>query len=105
MQLDMAVHSAAASLASALDSGSRMIREAGNLICSLDNDLLFLEANPAALKIIGLEPEQLIGRSVREFVDSDAAEKLRHVQALKEGSTLEIDLSRRTAPKSTRTGR
>lgn len=94
MQLDRAVHSAAASLSSALESGSKMINEAGNLICSIDNDLLFLEANPAALKIIGLEPEQLVGRSVREFIDSEAADKLRHVQALKENSALEIELRR-----------
>ncbi len=93
-QLDIAVHSAAASLASALEAGSRMIREAGNLICSLDNDLLFLESNPAAGKIIGLTADQLTGRSASEFVDAETIDKLRQVQASKLESKFEVLLTR-----------
>jgi PAS domain S-box-containing protein len=94
MQLDLAVHSAAASLTAAFDAGARMIREAGNLICSLDNDLLFLEANPAASKIIGLESEQLVGRSLREFVDGEVIEKFREAQNSRVESKLEVILNR-----------
>lgn len=94
MQLDVAVRSAEASLTAAFNAGARMIREAGNLICSLDNDLLFLEANPAAAKIIGIEAEQLVGRSVSEFVDGEAIDRLRQAQNSKQESKMEILLRR-----------
>lgn len=94
MQLDIAVHSAEASLKAAFDAGARLIRDAGNLICSLDNDLLFLDVNPAALKIIGIEAGQLVGRSVSEFVDGKTIEKLRQAQNESGETKLEVLLSR-----------
>ncbi len=93
MELDLAMQSAQASLSQALEAGSRMIAEAGNLICSLDNDLLFIEANPAATKILGVEPAALVGRSVREFIDSAAVEQLREVQAKRQESKFEFQLA------------
>lgn len=94
MQLDIAVHSAESSLKAAFDAGARMIREAGNLICSLDNDLLFLDVNPAAMKIIGIAEEQLVGRSVSEFVDTETIKKLRRAQSDRNEIKLEVLLSR-----------
>lgn len=99
MQLDLAVHSAEASLTAAFETGARMIREAGNLICSLDNDLLFLEANPAAAKIVGVNAEALVGRSVSEFVDSEMIDKLRQAQNSRQESKLEAFLARADGPK------
>ncbi|HIN66625.1 MAG TPA: PAS domain-containing sensor histidine kinase, partial [Candidatus Obscuribacterales bacterium] len=78
----------------AFETGARMIREAGNLICSLDNDLLFLEANPAAAKIVGVNAEALVGRSVSEFVDSEMIDKLRQAQNSRQESKLEAFLAR-----------
>ncbi|MBA3855924.1 MAG: hypothetical protein C0507_03345 [Cyanobacteria bacterium PR.3.49] len=92
--LNFAMHSAEASLTASLEAGSRMIKDAPNLICSLDNDLLFLEVNPAAAKIIGINPEQLLGMSVREFIDNHSVEQLREAQSRQQESKLEIILTR-----------
>lgn len=93
-QLDLAVHSASASLDAAIAAGQKMIREAGNLICSLDNDLLFVEVNPAAAKIAGLAPGLLVGKSVSEFVDSACVEQLRGAQSSGLESKFEFVLRR-----------
>jgi PAS domain S-box-containing protein len=84
MALDLAVHSAEASLNAALEAGARLIERAPNLICSLDNDLLFLEVNPAAKKIIGIEADRLLGMSVREFIDGESVALLRDAQSKKQ---------------------
>ena len=94
IELDLAMQSANASLASALEAGSQMIKTAGNLICSLDGDLLFAQANPAAKNILGIEPELLVGKSVREFIDSSAVDMLREAQAKSQESTMQTELSR-----------
>lgn len=94
MQLDLAIHSAQASLNAALEAGNRMIQEAGNLICTLDNDLLFLGANPAAFKILGLDAEGVIGKSVREFVDGYAINRLREAQNSQEEDKFELRIKR-----------
>lgn len=94
MQLDLAIHSAQASLNAALEAGNRMIQEAGNLICTLDNDLLFLGANPAAFKILGLDAEGVVGKSVREFVDSHAINRLREAQNSQEEDKFEVRIKR-----------
>lgn len=94
MALDLAVHSAEASLNAALEAGARLIERAPNLICSLDNDLLFLEVNPAAKKIIGIEADRLLGMSVREFIDGESVALLRDAQSKKQESKLEIFLTR-----------
>lgn len=95
MALNFAMHSAEASLSSSLEAGKRMIKDAPNLICSLDNDLLFLEANPAAAKIIGIAPESLPGLSVREFIDGQSVAQLRDAQTKQQESKLEILLTRK----------
>jgi PAS domain S-box-containing protein len=93
IELDLAMQSAQASLSQALEAGTRMIADAGNLICSLDNDLLFIEANPAATKILGVEPADLVGRSVREFIDSAAVEQLREAQSKRQERKFEFQLA------------
>lgn len=54
-------------------------------------------ANPAAARIFGVDPEQLVGHSIREFMDADTYQKILHQTAQRRGGesgTYEIQIRR-----------
>ena len=45
-----------------------MIENALNVICAIDADGRFVSVNPACRKVLGYEPEELVGRPFAEFI-------------------------------------
>lgn len=76
-----------------------VVDNAFDLICSVDADEKFAAVNPACRKILGYEPDELIGKRFVEVVEDSTKDKTRaDVQAIREKGTgqMEARLRRKT---------
>lgn len=87
-QLDQILHATASEIArreAQLYDANRLITAAArkekaliqnslDLICSLDAAGILVDVNPACVKLLGYQPEDLIGRPLMELVDADDQE-------------------------------
>ena len=65
---------------------------------SIDNDLLTSDANPAMCRMLGLTQEQMLGRSIYDFVDEANAEIFRqHVRLRAQGRAEGYEITLRRA--------
>jgi len=65
-----------------------LVQHQGEGITAVDEDEIFIFANPAAERIMGVEPGGLIGRSLAEFVDQETFEYLQdQTRARKQGKS------------------
>jgi len=77
--LDRLVHNVAAEVESAREREIAMIEKAADLICSLDEAGTFLTVNPMAMRLLSMQPADLVGTKISELTileDSFAAEEL-----------------------------
>jgi PAS domain S-box-containing protein len=81
-QLDEVFHSMAAALSEAARKERMLIRNALDVICSIDKDGRFVSVSPASRRVWGYEPEELIGRLQAEIVADDLVETLRKEKKL-----------------------
>lgn len=66
--LDNSFHDMANRLENSRRKEQAIIQNASEVLCSLDRDWNFVDANPAAQKILGVNPEDLRGRSLEQFL-------------------------------------
>jgi PAS domain S-box-containing protein len=74
-----------------------LLNKLGEGFAVVDTDEHWTYANPAAAHIFGVEPEQLIGHSIREYVDEATFQEIRHQterRRLGESSAYEIQVRR-----------
>ena len=69
--LDLFFNKMAASLTEAARKERAIIANASEVICSFDEEMKFSNANPAAEKIWGYTPEELVGKPFAELLDED----------------------------------
>lgn len=81
-QLDKILHRMADSVSQARRAERAVIADAGDVICSLNKDGCFIAANPAALKLLGYQPADLIGLHFLDIVTTADADKLASTFAL-----------------------
>jgi len=70
-ELDKVFHHMADALAEATRKERAVFEKAVDVICSLDSDGKFTRVNPAAEKVWGYKPEELMRRDVVEFLHPD----------------------------------
>lgn len=66
--LDKSFHDMAIRLDTSRRKEQAIIQNATEVLCSLDRDGNFVDANPAAERILGVSPEDLRGRSLQKFL-------------------------------------
>ncbi len=69
--LDRVFHQMAMAVAEASRKERALVDNAQDLICSVDGDGKFVKVNSASLKVLGYEPEELIGRRLIEVVSPE----------------------------------
>jgi PAS domain S-box-containing protein len=77
--LDRLIHAVASEVDAALERERSLIERAADLICSLDAGGVFLTANPMALRMLGIQPSDLVGKKLNELAadeDTFAADAL-----------------------------
>jgi PAS domain S-box-containing protein len=70
-QLDNTFHTMADALREAARRERAVITNAVDVICSLNNDLKFLNVNPASQQLFGYTPDELLGRRLTDIVPKD----------------------------------
>lgn len=70
-ELDRLIHIVAESVYSALDREQDLLISVGELVCSINEDGEFTYLNPYCRKIFLMEPDQLTGKPLIDFVISD----------------------------------
>lgn len=66
--LDKSFHDMAVRLETSRRKEQAIIQNASEVLCSLDGDWSFVDANPAAQRVLGLAPEDLRGRRLEQFL-------------------------------------
>jgi PAS domain S-box-containing protein len=77
--LDRVFHYMAKTVAEANRKERALVENARDVICSLDPDGRFVKINPASLRILGYESEELIGRRLIDLVSPEEAEHIRQM--------------------------
>ncbi len=86
--LDRTFHEMAAALAEAHRKETAVIDHAVDVICSIDSNGHFRAVNPASLKTLGYEPQELIGRQYMELIyPEDRQSTFRQIEGIKSGSS------------------
>lgn len=97
-ELDRVIHAVSDSVNEALATEEWVLRSAGDLICSINEDLVFIKLNPHALKMFGLRPDELIGKSITEFVLPDcvtlATQRLSEARSSFKETEIELTIRR-----------
>lgn len=89
-ELDGVFHQMARSLREAAQRESAIFENAMDVICSIDQNGRFATVSPASLKLLGFDPEDLIGTRFFELIVPEDVEAAREaVQRIMEGSTIE----------------
>jgi PAS domain S-box-containing protein len=83
--LDNTFHTMADALREAARRERAVITNAVDVICSLSNDLKFLNVNPASHQLFGYTPDDLLGRRLTDIVPKEDQE--RTLAAIKETAT------------------
>jgi PAS domain S-box-containing protein len=83
--LDNTFHTMADALREAARRERAVITNAVDVICSLSNDLKFLNVNPASHQLFGYTPDDLLGRRLTDIVPKEDQE--RTLTAIKETAT------------------
>jgi PAS domain S-box-containing protein len=83
--LDNTFHTMADALRQAARREQAVISNAVDVICSLSNDLKFLNVNPASQQLFGYSPEDLLGRRLTDIVQK--ADQEATLTAIKETAT------------------
>lgn len=98
-ELDRLVHSVAHSVESALANERQLFDQAADLIGSLSSDGVFTKVNSFAARLLGYEPEELLGKLLIELVSPEdihlADEHLRASKESKENVFFELKLVRK----------
>jgi len=79
--LDKSFHEMAAALMFMREKEAALLDNATEIICSLDRDFRFLNANRAVNTILGYEVDELIKTSLISLADGGAAECLRKIES------------------------
>lgn len=88
-ELDAVFHKMAGSLQEAAQRERAIFDNAMDLICSIDQNGRFATVSPAALKLLGYEPEELIGTRYFELmVPENAAAAREAMQRIMSGSSI-----------------
>ncbi|HNG75986.1 MAG TPA: PAS domain S-box protein, partial [Candidatus Obscuribacter sp.] len=89
-ELDGVFHQMARSLREAAQRESAIFENAMDVICSIDQNGRFATVSPASLKLLGFDPEDLIGTRFFELIVPEDVEAAREaVQRIMEGTTIE----------------
>ena len=84
--LDRAFHEMAESVLESAERERAIIKNAQEVICSLNNDLCFTRVNPACETVWGISPEELVGKSLLNIVASSKQQSTEEsITALKNG--------------------
>jgi|AGTN01.1.fsa_nt_gi PAS domain S-box len=92
--LDRLIHSIATNVYKALEHEQDLLNSVAELVCSIDREGTFTFVNPYSQTILLMEPDELVGRPLLEFVythDVLTADK-NLKRAKSEGKTVEFDL-------------
>ncbi len=71
-QMSSNIQALAATVKEAARKERAIIDQAVDVICSLEADLTIIKINPASVRLFGLAPVDLTGRSINEFLPDDA---------------------------------
>lgn len=97
-KLDRLFHSVAHSVNEALSKEESVLRNAGDLICSLDEESFFIRVNPYASKLFGLESNEIVDKYMLDFVLPDdranVGEKLQAARSSFEAVAFEVRMRR-----------
>ncbi|HNG21171.1 MAG TPA: PAS domain S-box protein, partial [Candidatus Obscuribacter sp.] len=89
-ELDGVFHQMARSLREAAQRESAIFENAMDVICSIDQNGRFATVSPASLKLLGFDPEDLIGTRFFELIGPEEVEAARGaVQQIMEGQTID----------------
>lgn len=95
-QLNRLLYSVSRSIEETLAKEKSVLNNANALICSLDEDRLFVTANSYASRILGVEADDLLGLSMFDFVNVDdvtrADEALRKCRLTSNTTSFELRL-------------
>jgi PAS domain S-box-containing protein len=69
--LDSYLHKVALSIEETIKKDREMVKNAVDMICSLDQDLVFISVNPYASNLLSVNQDQLVGRSILDFICVD----------------------------------
>ncbi|HEY9785554.1 MAG TPA: PAS domain-containing sensor histidine kinase [Candidatus Obscuribacterales bacterium] len=88
-QIDRAIHTLASELKRIAQQERTAVDNAMDVICSIDNTGTFTAASPGSIELFGYEPEQLIGKTLDDFiVDEDAESTCRAIDKFMAGSSI-----------------
>ncbi len=90
-RLDRVFRKMANSLAAARQKEQAVLQNAADIICSIDADGKFSAINPAVAKVLGYEPEELVGARLVHYVHGDDVEKT--LEAVKQNIAEKGELS------------
>lgn len=99
-QLDATIHSVAIAVENARRNEIELIDQAADLICSLDADGTFTKVNPFVKRMLGFEPEEVVGKTLIEMVPPleslTADDSLSAARKSKEMSSFELKMRTRS---------
>lgn len=72
--LDTSFRQMALALAESRRKERAVVDNANDVICCVDRDGTFIEANPACAQLWGFEPEELLGRNLKELLPQEQSE-------------------------------
>lgn len=101
-KLDEMLHIITAAMKEEQEKEKAMVDNTNDLICSLNKNLEFLRANKSALAFFAVEPENIVGKSVLEFLTPEdrksAEEKLKTAMTGEKSESFEFRIK---APEGT----
>jgi PAS domain S-box-containing protein len=94
--LDQVFHRMADDITEASRKERAVIHNARDFICTLDGNNRIVTANPASISLLGVEPDELVGKYVREIIAEDAAARaetyLAQLRTESDALPVELDL-------------
>lgn len=97
IQVDKLIHLVSNEVEGALTREKEVVVNAISLICSLDSDEVFQEANPYAKRMLGYFPEDMVGKHLSEFaIGADLIEVIETLRStVHSGSLATFELTMR----------
>jgi PAS domain S-box-containing protein len=93
-KVDKVIREVSNSIGQSVSKEKEAIANSGNLICSIDEDAVFINVNPYVKELLGYDPDEIIGLSLHEFIDQRSDFNLTRTigEAIKSGTTYEFQV-------------
>jgi PAS domain S-box-containing protein len=93
-KVDKVIREVSNSIGQSVSKEKEAIANSGNLICSIDEDAVFINVNPYVKELLDYDPDEIIGLSLHEFIDQRSDFNLTRTigEAIKSGTTYEFQV-------------